>query len=137
MPALPVYVTVGSVLSICTVTDSELDKPAPLVAEQVSGVPAVSLVRVVGSHPLDETIPVSGSLTFQVTVTSVWFHRLALGSGATRATITGGVASKGRNSMPPRSQARQAAARCQADRWLGSRCSCPRQWPGCRPAAGK
>ena len=44
---------------------SELDKLAPLVAEQVSVVPVVSLVRVMASHPLDDAIPDSGSLTLR------------------------------------------------------------------------
>ena len=45
----------GGVLSILMLTDAEFDRPAPFLAEQVSLVPAVSAVSVVGAQSLDET----------------------------------------------------------------------------------
>jgi hypothetical protein len=86
---------VGAVRSIFTVTDAEFDKPAPLMAEHVSVVPAagVSVLRVVVVQPLDEAIPDSGSETDQVTVTDPLFQPLALALGVTVAVITGGVVS--------------------------------------------
>jgi hypothetical protein len=83
------------VRSIFTVTEAEFDKPAPLVALQVSVVPAggVSALRVVVVQPLDEAIPDSGSETDQVTVTDPLFQPLPLGLGVTVAVITGGVVS--------------------------------------------
>ena len=61
-PLLPSWpVTVGvittGVWSILIVTGIELDKPAPLVAEQVIVAPGVSAVRVVWAQPLEEAIP--------------------------------------------------------------------------------
>jgi hypothetical protein len=83
------------VRSIFTVTEAEFDKPAPLVALQVSVVPAagVSVLRVVVVQPVDEAIPDSGSETDQVTVTDPLFQPLALALGVTVAVITGGVVS--------------------------------------------
>jgi hypothetical protein len=88
-------VSVGAVRSIFTVTETEFDKPAPLVALQVSVVPAagVSVLRVVVVQPVDEAIPDSGSETDQVTVTDPLFQPLALALGVTVGVITGGVVS--------------------------------------------
>ena len=83
----------GGVVSIFTVTVTEFDTPAPLVAEQVSVVPAVSVVSVVVPQPLEEAMPDSGSLTSQLTVTFVLFQPAALGGGVTVGTMTGGVGS--------------------------------------------
>jgi len=60
----------GLVLSIVIDTGIELDRPAPFVAEHVKLAPVVSAVKVVPSHPVEEAIPDSGSLTAQVTLTS-------------------------------------------------------------------
>jgi hypothetical protein len=86
---------VGAVRSIFTVTEAEFVKPAPLVALQVSVVPAdeVSVLRVVVVQPFDEAMPDSGSETDQVTVTDPLFQPLLLALGVTVAVITGGVVS--------------------------------------------
>ena len=88
-------VSVGTVRSILTVTEAEFDRPAPLVAVQVSVVPAggVSVLRIVVAQPTDETTPDSGSETDQLTVTGPLFQPLALALGVTEGVITGGVVS--------------------------------------------
>ena len=88
-------VNVGAVRSIFTVTETEFDKPAPLVAVQVSVVPAcgVSVFRVVVVQPVDEAIPDSGSETDQLTVTGPLFQPRPLALGVTVGIITGGVVS--------------------------------------------
>ena len=70
-------VPVGGVWSILIVTEAEFDMPAPLVAEQVTLVGGVSAVNDILSQPDVEAIPVSGSLTFQLTVTGP-MYQLAL-----------------------------------------------------------
>jgi hypothetical protein len=82
-------------MSIFTVIEAEFDKPAILVAVQVSVVPAcgVSVLRLVVVQPMDEAIPDSGSETDQLTVTGPLFQPLPLALGATVAVITGGVVS--------------------------------------------
>ncbi len=86
-------VTLGRVLSILTVTETELDVPAPLVAVQVIVVPGVSLVRVVVPHPEEDSIPDSGSETLQVTVTLPLFQPLELGLGLMLGVMAGAVVS--------------------------------------------
>ncbi len=86
-------VTVGRVLSIFSVTETEFDVPAPLVAVQVIVVPGVSLVRVVVPQPEENSIPDSGSETLQVTVTLPLFQPLALGLGLGLGVMTGAVVS--------------------------------------------
>ena len=93
-PGVRLPLMTGAVLSIRMVTDW-LAVPPPLVAEQASVWPAVSLVRVEGPQPLDEVIVDSASLTDQLTETSVLFHPFALAEGDTCGTITGGVVSAG------------------------------------------
>ena len=66
----------GGVLSILIVTETELLKPAPLVAEQVIFVPAVSAVSVTGPQPVEVAIPDSGSVTDQEIVTLLRYHVL-------------------------------------------------------------
>ena len=86
---------VGAVRSILTVTDAELERPAPLVTEHVNVVPCcpVSVLRVVVLQPLDEAIPDSGSETDQVTVTGPLFQPLPLAPGLADDVTTGGVVS--------------------------------------------
>jgi hypothetical protein len=76
-----------------TVTETELDKPAPFVAEQVSLVPAVSAVRVVVEQPLDDAIPDTRSVTLQVTFTLLTYHSSLPGVPAIWGTTIGGVTS--------------------------------------------
>jgi hypothetical protein len=71
---LAAAVMLGGVLSTLIVTDLDALSPAPLVAEHVITVPAVSLVRVTLSQPVDDAIPDSGSVTLQVTVTVELFQ---------------------------------------------------------------
>jgi hypothetical protein len=71
------------------VTEPELERPAPFVAEQVTCVPTVSVVKVVDPQPEDEAMPDSGSETVQLTVTSLLYQPLPLALGV----ITGGVLS--------------------------------------------
>ncbi|HVE69693.1 MAG TPA: hypothetical protein VNB64_14055 [Solirubrobacteraceae bacterium] len=66
----------GAVASRLTVTEFDAVPPV-LVAEQVSVVPAVSALIVVGSvHPVDELIADSASTTAQLTVTLLVYQPL-------------------------------------------------------------
>jgi hypothetical protein len=87
-------VNVGAVRSILAVTETEFDKPAPLVAVQVSVVPSceVSVLKIVVVQPVDEAIPDSGFETDQLTVTGPLFQPLPLALGVIVGVITGGVA---------------------------------------------
>ena len=83
----------GGVLSILMVTGTDIDRPAPFVAEHVRVVPAVSFVRVVGEHELEEAMPDSGSVTFQLTVKLLRYQPFVPNVPETLGTITGGVVS--------------------------------------------
>jgi hypothetical protein len=84
----------GAEMSIFTSTEAELDRPAPLVAEQVTVVPVVTAPMEVGPQLTDEAMPDSGSLTSQVTVTGMLlFQPAPLGAGLTVGMIKGGVVS--------------------------------------------
>ena len=95
LPSWPVTVGVitGGVWSILIVTGTELDSPAPFVAEHVS-VEFPSVVRIVRPQPLEVAIPVSGSEVFQVTVTAPVYQPLVPVGPETVGTITGGVSSE-------------------------------------------
>src|SRR5258708_7282387 len=80
----------GGVLSSLIVTETELVNPAPLVAEHVTTVPAVSVEMVVAAHPVLLATPDMGSDTAHVTVGLVLFQPAVLGAGVTVGTITGG-----------------------------------------------
>src|SRR5689334_19090814 len=75
------------------VMGTEVDKPTPLVAEQLSVTPAVSSVRLVGAHPADDAIPDSGSETLQFTVTALRYQPLLPGVPVICGVISGGVIS--------------------------------------------
>jgi len=64
-----------------------------LVAEQVTVVPAVSAVSVVGLQPVEEAIPDSGSTTVQVTVTALLYQPLLPAVPVMVWVMTGGVLS--------------------------------------------
>jgi hypothetical protein len=84
----------GAAMSILTSTEAELDRPAPFVAEQVTVLPRVGALKTVGPQLVDEEMPDSGSLTFQVTVTGVLlFQPEPFGMGLTVGMIKGGVVS--------------------------------------------
>src|SRR5258708_747970 len=83
----------GGVLSILIVTDAELDKPTPFVAEQVMVSPAASAVSVVPKQPFDEVIPDSGSATNQKTVTPLRYQPFEPSVPEILGVITGGVVS--------------------------------------------
>ena len=85
----------GGVWSILIVTETEAESPAPFVAEQVKVAPAVSAVRVVGVHPVEDAMPDSGSVTFQLTVTLLRYHPLFPTVPVIWGLITGGVVSIG------------------------------------------
>ena len=87
--------SVGAVRSIFTVTEAEFNKPALLVAVQVSVVPScgVSALKVAVAQPVDDAIPDSGSETDQLTVTGPLLQPLPLAPGVTVGVITGGVMS--------------------------------------------
>lgn len=71
----------GRVSSILTITVTELVSPAPSVPVHVKVVPLVWDDRVVIEQPEEESIPDSGSLTTQLTVTVELFHPLELEPG--------------------------------------------------------
>jgi len=84
----------GGVASILRVTEAELVRPTPFVALQVIVRLGVSDDLMLGSHPEEDDMPLSGSLTDQVTVTGiVVFHPVVPGEGVTVGTIIGGVVS--------------------------------------------
>src|SRR6478609_926186 len=64
----------GSVLSILSVTDCEVDNPTPFVAVHVRVSDAVSVLVVVVEHPVEEAMPDSGSVVVQFTVTSLRYQ---------------------------------------------------------------
>jgi hypothetical protein len=85
---------VGAVRSILTVTEAVRTNPAPFVAVQETTVPAVSVVKLVGSQLVNSVlIPEIGSLTFQLTVVADLSQPAALGVGATVGVTSGGVVS--------------------------------------------
>src|SRR3954469_19015329 len=61
-------VIAGDAISILIVTDAELPRPEPFMAEHVNVVPAVLEVRFAAPQPVDELIPDSGSTTLQLMV---------------------------------------------------------------------
>ncbi len=67
--------------------------PAPFVAEHVNVVPVVSESIVVVLHPVLDVIPDSGSLTLQLTVTSLVYQPLLPSVPFIVGVITGGVVS--------------------------------------------
>ncbi len=86
-------VKVGAVLSILTVTETELDKPTGLVAEQVNVVPVVSALRLEVVQPVEDEIPDSGSFTDQLTVTSPVYQPFDPTTPLTLGVMTGAVPS--------------------------------------------
>jgi hypothetical protein len=66
-----------------------------LVAEQVKVVPVVSEFSVTVPQPVDEEMPDSGSVTVQLTVTTLLYQPLAPTVPLTFGVITGGVVSVG------------------------------------------
>jgi hypothetical protein len=66
----------GGVLSILMVMGTDVTRPTPFVAEQVTVTPAVSAVRLVGVHFVEDAIPDSASDTFQFTVTALRYQPL-------------------------------------------------------------
>ena len=83
----------GGVLSIFTVTGTELLSPAPFVADQDNVVPSVSVVRLFELQPVEDAIPDSGSVTLQLTVTLLVYQPLAPAVPVIVGAITGGVVS--------------------------------------------
>lgn len=94
-------VTVGGVVSILMVTGTEVNRPTPLVAEQVIVTPVVSAVWVKASHPVFETIPDCGSKTFQVTVTALTYQPFKPFVPLMMGIIEGGVKSKNADPWVP------------------------------------
>src|SRR5258706_8276680 len=82
-----------SALSILIVTETELGKLQPFVAEQVRVVPAVSDVRFVVPQPVEEAMPDCGSVTLHATVTAPLYQPLTPSVPVTIGVITGGVVS--------------------------------------------
>src|SRR5919198_592987 len=82
----------GGVRSILIVTETEFESGglALFDAEHVSVVPSVSLVRTLGSQPLEELIPV-GSETFHETLTLDRYQPLSPASPETFSVIDGGA----------------------------------------------
>src|SRR5439155_19903450 len=83
----------GGVLSILMVTGTDIDNPAPFVAEHVRVVPGVSAVSVVAVQPDEDAMPDSGSLTLQLTVTLLLYQPFAPNVPAKCGVINGGVVS--------------------------------------------
>jgi hypothetical protein len=83
----------GGVLSSLTVTEVDVDRPTPFVAEHVNVIPAVSAVSVVDVQPDEEAIPDSGSVTFQLTLTLLLYQPLLPNVPAICGLIIGGVVS--------------------------------------------
>src|SRR5947207_810838 len=83
----------GGVLSILMVTGTDIDNPAPFVAEHVRVVPGVSAVSVVALQPDEEAMSDSGSVTLQLTVTLLAYQPLLPKVPEIWGTMTGGVVS--------------------------------------------
>ena len=83
----------GAVLSILIVTEFEPERPTLFVAEQIREVPVVSEVKFVELQPEEEEIPVSGSDTFQLTLTSLVYQPLLPNVPLSDEVITGAVVS--------------------------------------------
>ena len=83
----------GGVSSILIVSEMEFVSPAPSVALQIKTVPLVSAERIAGEHPDEESIPDSGSVTVQVTLTLTLFHPLMLAPGVRLNVMLGIVLS--------------------------------------------
>ena len=79
VPRVPVMVGVmsGAVWSILMVTGTDVERPAPLVAEQVSVVPGVLAVNVWVAQPVEVAMPDSGSEVVQLTVTGPVYQPFA------------------------------------------------------------
>ena len=92
-PAAGIPEMTGGVLSILMVTETEEDRPTPFVAEHVNVTPAVSAVTLVCVQPVEEAIPDSGSLTFQLTVALLRYQPLFPNVPVICGTMTGGVVS--------------------------------------------
>jgi hypothetical protein len=86
-------VITGFVVSRLIVTKFEAERPAPFVAEQVTFVPAVSLLIVVEPQPLEDAMPESGSATVHVTLTSDTYQPLRPSVPVTVGVIDGDVTS--------------------------------------------
>ncbi len=82
----------GSVVSRCIVTLCEAVRVL-VSASQVKVVPAVSVSRVTGSQPVVPVTVDSGSVTVQLTVTSLTYQPLLPGVPLMLGVITGGVLS--------------------------------------------
>jgi hypothetical protein len=88
----PVTATSGGVASRLSVT-GWLALPPALVAEQVNVVPGVLAAIVVGSQPVLFVTADSGSVTLQLTVTSLVYQSLLPCVPATVGVMAGGVES--------------------------------------------
>src|SRR5436853_371722 len=86
----PVTVTIGAVMSICTVW---LAVPPRLVALQAKVTPALSLVILLGPHPVWLLIDVSLSTTLQVTFTLLVYQPFVPCVPTTCGVRIGGVVS--------------------------------------------
>src|SRR4030042_34860 len=84
-------VIVGGVLSMLTVAEAVAIFPAKSVASPLTFCSAPSVVTITGS--VTASTPDRLSEALKVTVTSVLFQPLALGSGEAEAVIVGGVLS--------------------------------------------
>ena len=83
----------GPVLSILTVVETELDRPAPFVAEHVKVTPAEFAESVVVLQPVEDATPDSASVTLQATVTSLVYQPPLPDVPTICGIITGGVMS--------------------------------------------
>src|SRR5690242_14947460 len=90
MPALPLYVTVGAVLSMLTERAALAVFPALSVQPTVATCPAPSSVRVAEVHV---STPDSASVPLAVTLTLALFQPLALAAGDWLVVTTGAVRS--------------------------------------------
>ena len=92
-PAAGIPEIAGGVLSTLMVIGTEVDRPTALLAAQVRVTPAVSPVRVVGVHPVEDAIPDSGSETLQFMVTALRYQPLLPSVPVIWGVIIGGVIS--------------------------------------------
>src|SRR5690242_20337451 len=76
------------------VMGTEVDRPTTLLAEHVRVTPAVSSVRLVGAHPVEDAIADSGSDTLQFAATALRYQPLLPSVPVIWGLITGGVGSR-------------------------------------------
>src|SRR5262245_15601192 len=92
-PAAGIPEIAGGVVAVLVVMGTGVARPTPFVGGEVTVTPAVSSVRLVGVHFVEDAIPDSTSDTFQFTVTALRYQPLLPSVPVIWGVIIGGVIS--------------------------------------------